>query len=169
MRSFLRLNKEHTTQKASNSNANNGRVEWKYGLFEAVHDDGEEAIVDIYFVHGLNGDRFESFTYLGNGGTTCFWPKDLLPERLHAAGIKARIFCYGYNANTHTGRISLQSLWDHGEEFLKTVAEERYIEGKQERPIIFMAYSLGGLVVKSALNLSYLSSPQDDPISHTVF
>jgi hypothetical protein len=83
----------------------------------------------IYFVHGLNGDRFESFTYLGNGSTTCFWPKDLLPERLHAAGIKARIFCYGYNANTHTGRISLQSLWDHGEEFLKTVAEERYIEG----------------------------------------
>jgi hypothetical protein len=83
----------------------------------------------VYFIPGLNGDRFESFTSTRDDGTTCFWPKELLPERLHAAGIKMRIFCYGYNANTHTGRISLQSLWDHGEEFLKTVAEERHIEG----------------------------------------
>jgi hypothetical protein len=46
MRSFLRLNKEHKTEKAGNSNNNNGKVEWKYGLFDAVHDDGEEAIVE---------------------------------------------------------------------------------------------------------------------------
>jgi hypothetical protein len=84
----------------------------------------------IYFVHGLNGDRLRSFTFTQQDGTQCFWPKDLLPMALHAANpsIKCRIYSYGYNASTHTGKISLQSLLDHGAELLRTIAEEREVE-----------------------------------------
>jgi hypothetical protein len=123
----------------------------------------------IYFVHGLNGDRIETFTSTNPDGSKCFWPRDLLPQRLHDEGIKCRIYSYGYNARTNTGRISLQSVWDHGEELLKTIAEERELRGEQRRPIIFMSHSLGGLLVKCALHLSYLSSAADDPISRLVF
>jgi hypothetical protein len=85
----------------------------------------------IYFIHGLNGDRLDTFTFTQQDGTRCFWPKDLLPIALHAANpsIKCRIYSYGYNASTHTGKISLQSLLDHGAELLRTIAEEREIEG----------------------------------------
>jgi len=126
-------------------------------------------INSIYLVHGLNGDRIDTFTFTRPDGSKCFWPKDLLPQALHDHGIKCRIYCYGYNAHTNTGRISLQSFWDHGEELLKTIAEERELKGEQKRPIIFLAHSLGGLLVKCALHLSYLSSAADDPVSRAVF
>ncbi|KAM3533698.1 hypothetical protein MY4038_003013 [Beauveria bassiana] len=59
---------------------------------EVVYD-GDNPIVDIIALHGLNGHREKTWT-ARNG---VHWLRDLLPEDLP----QARILCWGYDANTH--------------------------------------------------------------------
>jgi hypothetical protein len=75
----------------------------------------------IIAIHGLNGDRVGTWTE-GN----VFWLRDLLPTTLKSEGIRARIFSYGYNADTHSkNAVSVQDLWGHGQSFLGEVVARR--------------------------------------------
>ncbi|KAK3695737.1 hypothetical protein B0T22DRAFT_456099 [Podospora appendiculata] len=50
--------------------------------------------VDDCFVHGLEGDSIDTWTW-SNGVSSCCWPRDLLPRYFP----NARIMTFGYNAN----------------------------------------------------------------------
>jgi hypothetical protein len=79
-----------------------------------------------------------------------FWPEDLLP----ADRKDVRILTYGYDSRvTHyfKGPANKLNLSQHGEALLNRVAGERQRSGCAGRPIIFVAHSLGGLLVKEAL------------------
>jgi len=56
---------------------------------EVVFHGRAHVSIDIVFVHGLRGDKRETWSH-GN----VFWPKDLLPKDLPFA----RIMTWGYNA-----------------------------------------------------------------------
>jgi ankyrin repeat domain-containing protein 50 len=76
---------------------------------------------------------------------TCFWPFDLLAKDEPSA----RIFTYGYDSSiSHFfgGPASKSTLMDHGAGLLQAIASRR--EQCRGRPLIFVAHSLGGLVVK---------------------
>uniref|UniRef100_A0ACC1R8X0 Uncharacterized protein n=1 Tax=Lecanicillium saksenae TaxID=468837 RepID=A0ACC1R8X0_9HYPO len=116
------LSREHHTL--------NQTVEHPQGL-EIVFE-GRDPIVDIVALHGLNGHREKTWT--AENGIN--WLRHLLPDDLP----RARILCWGYDANTHaTDRVSWQYLYDHATTL------------SIDRPIIFVAHSLGGIVLKSAL------------------
>ena len=79
-----------------------------------------------------------------------FWPEDLL--RVDHTDI--RILTYGYDSNvTHyfKGPTNKLNLSQHGEALLNRVAGERQRSNCAGRHIIFVAHSLGGLLVKEAL------------------
>ncbi|CAN9179325.1 unnamed protein product [Alternaria alternata] len=76
----------------------------------------------IVAVHGLNGHREKTWTT--SGGVN--WLRELLPHDLP----NARILSWGYDANTQQLARELST---------------------SKRPIMFVAHSLGGIVVKSAL------------------
>ncbi|KAI3318521.1 hypothetical protein HD806DRAFT_540135 [Xylariaceae sp. AK1471] len=117
-------------------------VEHPHGL-EVVYE-GPEASLDIVAVHGLNGHREKTWT-AANG---VHWLRDLLPKDL--PGI--RVLTWGYDANTHSqNRVSCQSLYDHAPALVSDLTRKRTLTQSFERPIIFVAHSLGGIVVKSAL------------------
>ncbi|KAF2008310.1 hypothetical protein BU24DRAFT_360647, partial [Aaosphaeria arxii CBS 175.79] len=94
----------------------------------------------IVAVHGLNGHRDKTWT-AANG---THWLRDLLPKD----NPNARIFCWGYDANTHGERVSHQFLHDHAEQLVSDLCLKRKRTNTMERPIIFVAHSLGGIIVK---------------------
>ncbi|KAH8723188.1 hypothetical protein GQ44DRAFT_741145 [Phaeosphaeriaceae sp. PMI808] len=79
--------------------------------------EGEQPVVDIVAVHGLNGHRDETWT-AANG---THWLRDLLPKDIP----NARIFCWGYDANTHGKRVSHQFLHDHAEQLVSDLCLRR--------------------------------------------
>ncbi|KAI0537644.1 hypothetical protein GGR58DRAFT_331670 [Xylaria digitata] len=88
-------------------------------------------------------DRFG----VAGGSETVYWPADLLPSAVP----RARIWTYGYNADVSSGFFrpnNQNSILEHGNDLMVKV--ERAL--RDELPIIFVAHSVGGLVVKVAIN-----------------
>ena len=99
----------------------------------------------IVAVHGLNGQRERTWTAESNN---VLWLRDLLPQKIK----NARILTWGYDARTHTKShtdfLSTKKLYDHGRELVYDLWAERRETDTSQRPIIFVAHSLGGIVVK---------------------
>ncbi|KAF3482081.1 uncharacterized protein GIQ15_04840 [Arthroderma uncinatum] len=107
-----------------------------------------DARVDIYFIHGLTGNRDSTWT--GHGQLEP-WPKTLLPSRLP----RARILTYGYDAYVlRAPSGSSNRLIDHAMNLLNDLTRDRARNDASSRPLIFVAHSLGGLVCKEAILLS---------------
>ncbi|KAA6414181.1 MAG: hypothetical protein FRX48_02543 [Lasallia pustulata] len=112
-----------------------------YGLI--VLAEGPDPALDIVAVHGLNGHHEKTWTT-----NNVNWLRDLLPSDIP----NARILSWGYDANTHsTSQISGQYLYDHARTLVSDLCLKRRLTKTRTRPIIFVAHSLGGIVVKSAL------------------
>ncbi|KAK6838139.1 hypothetical protein PG987_006420 [Apiospora arundinis] len=121
--------------------------------------EGTDPSIDIVAVHGLNGHREK--TWEADDGV--LWLRDFLPRHFH----DARIMTFGYNAATHSPEhISSHSLHDHSQKLVGALAIKR--RGHSERPIIFVAHSLGGLVVKSALIYSNGENSEQDDEHHSI-
>lgn len=119
--------------------------------------------VDIVFVHGLNAmnvpnNRIAAWT-APNG--VC-WPKDLLPRDIPTA----RIMAFGYNSNVAFSR-SLYGLDSHGQDLLYWLDHRRPVEdGSNRRPLVFVAHSLGGIVIKHALFVAKICASDVDKSTH---
>ncbi|MCJ1396455.1 hypothetical protein MMC18_009345 [Xylographa bjoerkii] len=112
--------------------------------FLKVLVDPDSPNVDIIAVHGLNpwsSDSHAEATWTAGGK---LWLKDFLPERLP----NARILLFGYNANLAFG-ASIAGVREQAINLLNRIASKR--EDVKDRPIIFVAHDLGGIIVKRAL------------------
>ncbi|KAF9891079.1 hypothetical protein FE257_005014 [Aspergillus nanangensis] len=107
--------------------------------------------VDIVLVHGLNGHPYKTWATKSDSEDGVYWPAHLLPEVLDSS--RVRILAYGYNANvsSFTGGVSNDRLLNHAETLASGLAANRNLRSCQNRPIIFVCHSLGGLVVKRTL------------------
>ncbi|KAJ6565197.1 Alpha/Beta hydrolase protein [Mycena vulgaris] len=101
--------------------------------------------IDIVALHGLNGHAFDTWQF--HSPNDCFmWLRDSLPEHFP----KARIITYGYNANVISD-VSTGRIRTFAETFFERLKHERDSEGHPNKPLVLMAHSLGGLVLKQAL------------------
>lgn len=117
--------------------------------------DNPEPDGDIIFVHGLGGTAIRTWSWKRDASN--FWPAWLNDEQ----GLSSfRIFSFGYNSNFRGAGTNLNII-----DFAKTLlysmltffrghlnTDERLIR-IGSRPIIFVAHSMGGLVVKKAVVL----------------
>jgi len=96
----------------------------------------------IVFVHGLTGNRDKTWTHESG----VFWPGELAEDIT-----SARIMTFGYDADVVKlwGMVSGNTLRDHGKNLAYDVSDQR--RRCRDRPIIFIAHSLGGLVCEQAL------------------
>jgi len=131
---------------------------------------------DIVFVHGLQGhprrtwqcsaevaksatgkwslfgrsERKRSHDDFEETSDSVFWPADLLPEDYTTF----RILTYGYDSRVShyfKGPANKLNLSQLGENMLNRLVGERSRSKATGRPIIFVAHSLGGLLVEEAL------------------
>jgi hypothetical protein len=72
------------------------------------------------------------------------WLRDFLPSQLPGA----RVLLFGYNSNV-AFETSIAGVREQAVNLLNRLAYKR--EDAEERPIIFVAHSLGGIIVKRAL------------------
>ncbi|RSL42482.1 hypothetical protein CEP54_015468 [Fusarium duplospermum] len=92
---------------------------------------------------------------------TLFWPAELVPEDCP----DARILTYGYDTKITkytSGSTNKNSVFSHSKDFLFAL-ERKHLK---DRPLIFLAHSLGGIVAKEMLALS--STSQSDELSNIV-
>lgn len=81
-----------------------------------------------------------------------FWPRDLLPKIFP----QARITTWGYDVQLGT-MISSKcnaTIFHHAQTLLSDLAMLRNGPLDRKKPLIFVAHSLGGIIVKDALSLS---------------
>ncbi|KAK4215438.1 hypothetical protein QBC37DRAFT_386350 [Rhypophila decipiens] len=109
----------------------------------------EPVIADFIAVHGLNGHRDKTWSTASGVN----WLESILPKDIP----NVRILTYGYNARTHGSEPFIaESLYDHGKTLVEVLCVDRRRTKTEGRPIVFLAHSLGGLVVKAALTHSNL-------------
>ena len=124
-------------------------------------------IISIIFIHGLNGHPEYTWTYRAPrpttntfaslrsvfgkgpkskrgetqaGPTSVFWPLDLLPQN----STRARIITYGHDARV-LAVPNNTTIYTLSKDFLMALASLRR---PGNRPIIFVAHSVGGLILK---------------------
>ncbi|ETI19600.1 hypothetical protein G647_09434 [Cladophialophora carrionii CBS 160.54] len=110
--------------------------------------DPENPTADVVFVHGFNGNPERTWLHKGDANS----PRDLLPQSLP----HARVLTYGYDASlghrlgpSH----SQKTVYDFAKDFLLELEAVRRCQPK--RPLVSIAHSLGGIVVKEMLRQSY--------------
>lgn len=146
------------------------------GLSILHHPISGEPAYDIIFVHGLQGHPRGTWAKKVNeshavrhyppanntgvdetGSSACcnsgdiFWPGHILPHDLP----NCRILSWGYDTFVTRGWSSTNqnNLFAHAKDFLFTLERSRPLK----RPIIFLAHSLGGIMVKEVLRRSEIS------------
>ncbi|KAL8671210.1 MAG: hypothetical protein Q9168_004285 [Polycauliona sp. 1 TL-2023] len=121
-----------------------GRTFDQLGLHLVHHT--QDAACDIIFVHGLGGSAVKTWSWKRD--TAQFWPAWLSDdERLY----NTRVFTFGYNSNFR-GSATNWNITDFAKDLLFHLLT--FSQGDSQpigsRPVIFVAHSMGGLVVKKA-------------------
>jgi pimeloyl-ACP methyl ester carboxylesterase len=126
-----------------------GDAEYLETIYEPSSAPGPDLkSADIVFVHGLNPRSSPDFARATwTHANENFWPKDQLSQALP----NSRVLLFSYNSRVASD-ISTNGIHQHANNLLDRLSGKRGANNQQLcRPIIFVAHSLGGLVVKEAL------------------
>lgn len=150
-------------------------MESRYGLSELYSPQDKKPVAHVVFVHGLFGHPRKTWTATATPGEKTggerpqdhpggestehlahedgvFWPKTLLPAIIP----DAKILTFGYDADVggFFSSTSQNTIHQHAENLLSDLADLRDTPAEQSIPLIFVVHSLGGLIVKDAINQS---------------
>ncbi|KAF4439923.1 ankyrin repeat-containing protein [Fusarium austroafricanum] len=109
-----------------------------------LFEDPESSAVDIVAVPGLSSHAIGSWTLSDGSGD--FWLRDFLPYDVP----NARILVYGYDSKLDNSH-SIENIETMGSALLQYLKAFRASTKTNDRPIIFIAHSLGGLIIKETL------------------
>jgi hypothetical protein len=118
----------------------------RYGLSD-VRPAASSDTVDVICVHGLMGHPRETWTKHKKG---FLWPAHVTEDI-----DDIRVLTFGYDADPVSvlGRAGQNRLGEHAQGLLNEAARKREKTNTEDRPIIWIAHSLGGLVVEKALTI----------------
>lgn len=103
----------------------------------------------VVAIHGLGGHYKAAWQATGPHGSEVNWLKDFIPR----VCTDARVMSYGYDSQTVFTQ-SVATIRDQALAFLNAILDVRTDPSSSKRPIIFIAHSLGGIIMKQVSNLS---------------
>ncbi|KAK3941413.1 hypothetical protein QBC46DRAFT_258764 [Diplogelasinospora grovesii] len=109
-----------------------------------------EPLIDLIFVHGLRGGSIK--TWRKGNDPRSFWPQFWLPAEPGFENVN--IHSFGYDSDWASSDPSVLNLHDFGRSLLAEMRNSPFMRDKEERPIILIGHSMGGLVIKKAFILS---------------
>lgn len=128
-------------------------------LFPVSLDVGANLTTDIYFsvyaIHGLGSDPASTWNNSKNGTNVC-WLKDLLPKVPGLTNIKVTMVNHQSHWSEDAANMQFE---DHARTLLDEIERVRHDEGAECRPIVFIAHSFGGLLLKQVLFHGFLIDP----------
>ncbi|CAG8196671.1 unnamed protein product, partial [Penicillium olsonii] len=106
-------------------------------------DENEPVVADIIAIAGLDGHAYGSWQGRRNLGR--MWLRDFLSKDLP----QCRTMIYGYNSKLSSHGVD--TILDYGRELMEEIKKIRNTKELQQRPLIFIAHSFGGLILAHCL------------------
>ncbi|KAI1356671.1 WD40 repeat-like protein [Xylaria sp. FL0043] len=127
-----------------------------------------EPRLDIIFVHGLQGGSRKTWSLHPTDPLT-YWPKEWLP--LEPGFRHARIHSFGYDSDWRRSAASTLTVHDFAVALLADLKHSQAFKRNGNTPIVFVAHSMGGLVIKKAYLLATRNEAYKDIASriHTMY
>ncbi|KAJ5917515.1 hypothetical protein N7466_011069 [Penicillium verhagenii] len=110
---------------------------------------------DIIAIAGLDGHAYGSWQGRGNLGR--MWLRDFLSKDLP----QCRTMIYGYNSKLSSHGVD--TILDYGRELMEEIKKIRKTKELQQRPLIFIAHSFGGIIMAHCLVRAIQTMEEDHP------
>ena len=142
-------------------------------LYSSIKSPEKNPTVDLVLVHGTDGHAINTFaSYLTDPIREALWPCAELPEVLEQAGIYPRIMTFGWDANVWLEPNKNHQQLDEASGTLRRELNQERSNCKN-RPLIFIAHGVGGLLVKQAIrdtiNFAFDEQYTENPIKACFF
>ncbi|PVH72645.1 hypothetical protein DL98DRAFT_595807 [Cadophora sp. DSE1049] len=139
--------RKHVTEPEAN--------EERHGLFVIEDKPAHEtSAIDIVAVHGLNGHYEKTWSAHDESGQDINWLRDFLPKSVD----NARVMSFGFKPVPQFDRLAA-AFNNFAEQLLDLLLSKRTTKEEQSRPILFICHSLGGAIVKQALDRAHRREP----------
>ncbi|KAI1482662.1 hypothetical protein F4774DRAFT_370522 [Daldinia eschscholtzii] len=144
---FSRSDPEFRSLLEEPASKSSSKCDAKHGLFILVDKPPEQDEgIDIVAIHGLNGHYRKTWAAeTPNPGRRYNWLQEALPQAIPSA----RIMSFGYDSAVFNK--SAAEIDEFADQFLRGLLGKRCEPGEQARPLLFLCYSLGGIVFKKAI------------------
>ncbi|KAM7184442.1 hypothetical protein V8F20_012226 [Naviculisporaceae sp. PSN 640] len=119
----------------------------------------ENCIADIVALHGLGGHPYNTWTDADGH----LWLRDSLPARIP----QTRIMTFGYDSAVVFSRSRL-TINDFALDLLERLRLARKLPVEQQRPLVFVCHSLGGVLFKEMLIQASLDTSNHGQIARCV-
>ncbi|KAJ5963046.1 hypothetical protein N7501_007987 [Penicillium viridicatum] len=118
-------------------------------------DENQPVVADIIAIAGLDGHAYGSWQGRGNLGR--MWLRDFLSNDLP----QCRTMIYGYNSKLSSHGVD--TILDYGRELMEEMKQIRDTKELQQRPLIFIAHSFGGIILAHCLVKAIQTMEEDHP------
>ncbi|OBT40573.1 hypothetical protein VE00_08569 [Pseudogymnoascus sp. WSF 3629] len=148
MGALQRISLSHKTRSKIEEGLNSPQdIKGPLGL-NLIHD-VPEPLIDFIFVHGLGGGSRKTWSM--SPDPMHYWPEEWLPQDPNFRHV--RIHSFGYKADWDERKESTLTVHDFARSLLGEVKCSPDIRGNKTK-IVFVAHSMGGIVIKKAYLLA---------------